>query len=78
MPDTFPGKGFTEDSDQLVDYTLNHMHEGQIGKILVRKSGKIEVYIGDIPYLIDAEENPEFFEVLLLVSVFFKIMLVFI
>lgn len=63
MPDTFPGKGFTDDSDKLVDYTLNHMQEGQIGKILVRKSGKIEVIIGNVPYLIDVEENPEFFEV---------------
>lgn len=63
MPDSFPGKGFEEDSDELVDYTVKHMHEGQIGKIQIRQSGKIEVYVGNTFYILDAEDTPPFIEV---------------
>lgn len=64
MPDTFPGKGFDDETDELVDFTVKHMHEGQIGKIVMRQSGKMEVMIGDTVYILDSEETPNFIEVL--------------
>lgn len=62
MPDSLPGKGFTQDDEKLTDYTLNQMAEGQIGKILVRKSGRMEVVIGQTKYDFDVEEPPQFAE----------------
>lgn len=51
MPDTL-GKNFTDDphSEQVLDYHLKDMPEGQIGKMIVRQSGKMEVQIGNMTY----------------------------
>lgn len=63
MPDTFAAKGFHAETEELVDFTMKHMHEGQIGKIIIRESGKIDVYIGNTLYVLDAEKTPNFLEV---------------
>lgn len=63
MPDSLPGKGFVEDSDKVVDFNLNQMIEGKIGKISIRKSGIIEVQIGKMKYVLDSVESNPFKEV---------------
>ncbi|KAJ8979878.1 hypothetical protein NQ317_017501 [Molorchus minor] len=52
LPDSFAGKGLSEDPNckKLFDYCLNDMTEGQIGKLIIRQSGHVEVYIGRIKY----------------------------
>ncbi|KAK9718975.1 RNA polymerase III RPC4 [Popillia japonica] len=62
MPDSLPGKGFVEDSDKVVDFNLNQMIEGKIGKISIRKSGIIEVQIGKMKYVLDSVESNPFKE----------------
>lgn len=48
MPDSLCGKGLSDDPNckELFDYCLDSMLEGQIGKLVIRKSGKMEVHIG--------------------------------
>lgn len=55
MPDSLCGKGLSDDPmcKQLFDYYLNDMLEGQIGKLVIRKSGKIDVQIGRIMYQLE-------------------------
>lgn len=57
LPDSFAGKGLSDDPNikKLFDYPLSGMLEGQIGKLIIRKSGKIQAQIGKITY----ELNPE-------------------
>ncbi|CAG9816943.1 unnamed protein product [Phaedon cochleariae] len=52
LPDSFAGKGLSDDPNctKLFDYCLNDMLEGKIGKLVIRKSGKIEVHIGQVKY----------------------------
>ncbi|RZC34308.1 RNA pol Rpc4 domain containing protein [Asbolus verrucosus] len=52
LPDSFAGKGLSDDPNvkELFDYPLSGMLEGKIGKMVIRRSGKVEVYIGRIKY----------------------------
>ncbi|GJQ84458.1 putative transcription by RNA polymerase III [Trypoxylus dichotomus] len=68
MPDSLPGKGFVDDSDRLVDFNLNQMIEGKIGKILIRRSGNAEVHIGSMKYVLDSIESNPFKEDLMCIS----------
>lgn len=70
LPDSFPGKGLSDDPNvkKLFDYQLNDMLEGQIGKICVRRSGKMEIYIGKIKYELEQAEHSPNIEVSLLIS----------
>lgn len=58
MPPSFAGKGLSDDPNckKLFDFGLRDMQEGQIGKILVRKSGNVEVHIGTMVYELEPEE----------------------
>ncbi|XP_056646119.1 DNA-directed RNA polymerase III subunit RPC4-like [Diorhabda sublineata] len=58
MPPSFAGKGLSDDPNckKIFDFCLRDMQEGQIGKILVRKSGKVEVHIGKMAYELEPEE----------------------
>ncbi|XP_017769987.1 PREDICTED: uncharacterized protein LOC108557824 [Nicrophorus vespilloides] len=67
LPDSLPGKGFDDDNN-VIDYTLKQMHEGKIGKILVRASGQIDVVIGATNYTLDAVEAAQFTEELMCTS----------
>ncbi|XP_044272112.1 DNA-directed RNA polymerase III subunit RPC4-like [Tribolium madens] len=61
LPDSFAGKGLSDDPNvkKLFDYTLKDMLEGQIGKLVIRKSGKMEVHIGRIKYELSPESTFE-------------------
>ncbi|XP_072402106.1 DNA-directed RNA polymerase III subunit RPC4-like [Diabrotica undecimpunctata] len=52
LPDSFAGKGLSDDPNckKLFDFGLKNMQEGQIGKIIIRKSGKMEIQIGSTQY----------------------------
>lgn len=65
MPDSFSGKGLSDDPNvqTFFDYKLSEMLEGQIGKMRIRKSGKIEVYLGCVSYQIEPAELEAFSEV---------------
>nr|XP_023016237.1 DNA-directed RNA polymerase III subunit RPC4-like [Leptinotarsa decemlineata] len=58
LPDSFSGKGLSDDPNckTLFDYGLNDMIEGKIGKLLIRKSGKVEVQIGRIKYHLEPSD----------------------
>ncbi|KAG5873180.1 hypothetical protein JTB14_035233 [Gonioctena quinquepunctata] len=58
LPDSFAGKGLSDDPNckKLFDYSLSEMLEGQIGKLVMRKSGKIEVHIGRIKYNLEPSD----------------------
>lgn len=75
MPDSLPGKGFVEDSDNLTDFNLSQMIEGRVGKIVIRRSGNVEVHIGKIKYVLDSIESNPFKEVLL--DLFFPLKILF-
>ncbi|KRT79892.1 hypothetical protein AMK59_7526 [Oryctes borbonicus] len=68
MPDSLPGKGFVDDSDKVVDFNLNQMIEGKIGKMLIRRSGSVEVQIGKMKYVLDSIESNPFKEDLMCIS----------
>ncbi|XP_019881120.1 DNA-directed RNA polymerase III subunit RPC4 isoform X2 [Aethina tumida] len=61
LPESFAGKGFSDDPKvtKVLDYPLSMMLEGQIGKLVIRKSGKMQVQIGNVMYdLESADSNP--------------------
>ncbi|XP_030746254.1 DNA-directed RNA polymerase III subunit RPC4-like [Sitophilus oryzae] len=64
MPDSFAGKGLSDDPNvkTLFDYKLKNMLEGEIGKIRIRKSGKIEVLIGCVKYNLEDSKLKTFSE----------------
>jgi DNA-directed RNA polymerase III subunit RPC4 len=61
LPDSFAGKGLSDDPNvkKLFDYPLSNMLEGQIGKLVIRRSGKMEVQIGRIGYQLNPENSFE-------------------
>ncbi|EFA09807.1 DNA-directed RNA polymerase III subunit RPC4 [Tribolium castaneum] len=61
LPDSFAGKGLSDDPNvkKLFDYTLKDMLEGQIGKLVIRRSGKMEVHIGRVKYELSPENTFE-------------------
>jgi DNA-directed RNA polymerase III subunit RPC4 len=61
LPDSFAGKGLSDDPNvkKLFDYPLSNMLEGQIGKLVIRRSGKMEVQIGRIGYQLNPENTFE-------------------
>ncbi|KAJ3643717.1 hypothetical protein Zmor_026411 [Zophobas morio] len=61
LPDSFAGKGLSDDPNvkKLFDYPLSGMLEGQIGKLVIRRSGKMEVHIGRIKYELSPENTYE-------------------
>lgn len=63
LPDAMPGRGFDDDG-KVIDYTLDQMLEGKIGKIVKRRSGKMQIIIGDMTYDFDSAEAAPFQEVL--------------
>ncbi|XP_028143975.1 uncharacterized protein LOC114337663 [Diabrotica virgifera virgifera] len=65
LPDSF---SFIKD-DQRSDFNLNDAGEGIIGKILVRKSGKIDAVIGNLSYELEAVKWESFNEHLMSVSI---------
>lgn len=62
FPDSLPSKSFSDDVECKSDCTLNRIPEGQIGKVIVRKSGKVEVTFGNTKYKLETEEPPHFSE----------------
>ncbi|XP_076261524.1 RNA polymerase III subunit C53 isoform X2 [Rhynchophorus ferrugineus] len=64
MPDSFAGKGLSDDPNikTLFDYKLKEMLEGEIGKIQIRKSGKVEVLIGCVKYSLEPSNLQTFHE----------------
>lgn len=66
LPDSLCGKGLSDDPNckDVFDYCLNDLLEGQIGKLLIRKSGKIEVHIGEARYFLEQPELETFREVI--------------
>ncbi|XP_072385846.1 uncharacterized protein [Diabrotica undecimpunctata] len=65
LPDSF---SFKKD-DQQSDFNLGDAPEGIIGKILVRKSGKIDAVIGNLNYELEAVKWESFNEHLMSVSI---------
>lgn len=65
MPDSLCGKGLSDDPNckELFDYCLTDMLEGQIGKLIIRKSGKMEVHIGRIVYQLEVPDLDSYREV---------------
>lgn len=63
MPDSLPGKGFIDDTNKVTDFGLSQMMEGKIGKVLIRRSGKVEVQIGTMKYVLDSLAANPFKEV---------------
>lgn len=65
MPDSLCGKGLSDDPNckELFDYDLNDMLDGQIGKLVVRKSGKMEVHIGRVVYELEQSDLDSYTEV---------------
>jgi len=58
LPDSFLGKTWKEDpKDKDVDYTLKHMPEGHVGKILIRKSGKMEMVVRNTKYVLNTDDT---------------------
>ncbi|XP_018578531.1 uncharacterized protein LOC108916719 [Anoplophora glabripennis] len=55
LPDSFAGKTVSDDQDckKLFDYTLHEMPEGQIGKLILRKSGLLEIRVGKMKYSLE-------------------------
>lgn len=64
LPDSFAGKGLSDDPDckKLFDYCLTDMLEGQIGKVVVRKSGRMEIHIGHMKYELEPGESDSYKE----------------
>ncbi|CAG9855275.1 unnamed protein product [Phyllotreta striolata] len=64
LPDSFAGKGLSDDPNckKLFDYCLGDMLEGQIGKIVLRKSGRMEVHIGNMSYELEPEATEAYKE----------------
>ncbi|XP_060537345.1 uncharacterized protein LOC132708786 isoform X2 [Cylas formicarius] len=64
LPDSFAGKSFSDDPNvkKFFDYKLTDMQEGQIGKLVIRKSGKLEVYIGSGKYDLEPTNLQSFSE----------------
>ncbi|KAL1493110.1 hypothetical protein ABEB36_011236 [Hypothenemus hampei] len=56
LPDSFGGKNLRDENnlEGFLDYKLNDMLEGQIGKLRILKSGRIEVTIGNIKYNLES------------------------
>lgn len=62
LPSTFIGKVWSDDSKETnLDYTLRCLPEGQIGKICVHKSGKMEFVVQNTEFRLQVVE-PECFE----------------
>ncbi|CAH0562401.1 unnamed protein product [Brassicogethes aeneus] len=58
LPDSFAGKGLSDDPKitKIFDYPLHSMLEGQVGKFIIRKSGRIQVQIGRVKYDLDSSD----------------------
>ncbi|CAG9861657.1 unnamed protein product [Phyllotreta striolata] len=67
LPDSFNFK--KETHGQLMDYHLTDMPEGKIGKVCVRKSGKVDVLIGRLSYELESCEWEAFAEHLVDINV---------
>ncbi|XP_050313931.1 DNA-directed RNA polymerase III subunit RPC4 [Anthonomus grandis grandis] len=71
VPDSFAAKGLSDDpNDQkCFDYKLSDMLEGQIGKMRIHKSGKIDVYLGSVRYDIEPADLESFLEKIVAIDV---------
>lgn len=65
MPDSLCGKGLSDDPNckELFDYCLNDMLEGEIGKVVIRRSGAMEVHIGKVVYQMEQPNLENYREV---------------
>jgi len=55
MPDHFPGQGShkVEDLQEGQNVTLDHLSEGYLGKLQLRKSGKVQLWINNVLFDVD-------------------------
>lgn len=63
MPDMLLSKGFLGDSKQVIDVDFTKVVEGKIGRVLIRRSGQVEIQIADTKYVLDSMEMNPFKEV---------------
>ncbi|KAF5294771.1 hypothetical protein FQA39_LY00255 [Lamprigera yunnana] len=64
LPDSFFGKVFSDDPEKNnLDYTLKQFPEGQIGKICIRRSGKMEFVVNGISFHLNSQQMDNFTEV---------------
>lgn len=68
LPLSFAGKGLSDDPNDktLTDYRLSDMLEGKIGTLKIRKSGKMEVQLGNMPYELVQRDPKDYEEELVL------------
>ncbi|KAJ8941359.1 hypothetical protein NQ314_010422 [Rhamnusium bicolor] len=71
LPDSFAFKNIVDNlkSKNCVDCKLTDLPEGKIGKICIRKSGKINVHIGGLKYELESSEFESFTEELVALDV---------
>lgn len=67
LPDSLGLKNKTD--KKLLDCKLTNLPEGKIGKLCVRRSGKVDVYIGNIKYELEPAEFESYTEDILSLDV---------
>lgn len=69
MPDSFAGKGgkggMDNEDGANVDLTLDQTLEGKVGKLLIRRSGKMEFQMGQLTYSFEPVIHNPFAEVVI-------------
>ena len=63
MPESLPGIGFRDGVDGYVDYDVDQLLEGKVGKLIVRESGIVEIVIGETKYSVGQSKSNSSYQV---------------